>query len=104
MFYYCQTSVLYLYNGMIFSRYLSLLALYLSWTPSLKTGTSPPSCLHLHNRLYILCYYFGGQINSTFLTCTFDFFQVETELIDKLDILVSENKGDEEYKHLFNAM
>jgi hypothetical protein len=32
------------------------------------------------------------------------FFQVETELIDKLDILVSENKGDEEYKHLFNAM
>jgi hypothetical protein len=32
------------------------------------------------------------------------FFQVETELIDKLDILVSENKGDEDYKHLFNAM
>jgi dedicator of cytokinesis protein 3 len=30
--------------------------------------------------------------------------QVETELIDKLDILVSENKGDEEYKQLFNAM
>ena len=34
----------------------------------------------------------------------FTFFQVETELIDKLDILVSENKGDEEYKQLFNAM
>ena len=34
----------------------------------------------------------------------FFLFQVETELIDKLDILVSENKGDEEYKHLFNAM
>ena len=31
-------------------------------------------------------------------------FQVESELIDKLDILVSENKGDEDYKHLFNSM
>ena len=34
----------------------------------------------------------------------FLFFQVETELIDKLDILVSENKGDQEYKQLFNSM
>ena len=32
------------------------------------------------------------------------YFQVETELIDKLDILVSENKGDDDYKQLFNAM
>ena len=31
-------------------------------------------------------------------------FQVETELIDKLDILVSENKGDHEYRQLFDAM
>ena len=30
--------------------------------------------------------------------------QVESELIDKLDSLVSENKGDEEYKELFNTM
>jgi hypothetical protein len=30
--------------------------------------------------------------------------QVECELIDKLDILVSENKGDEDYKHLFSNM
>lgn len=30
--------------------------------------------------------------------------QVETELIDKLDILVSENKGDDEYRRLFDAM
>ncbi|XP_050737688.1 dedicator of cytokinesis protein 3-like isoform X3 [Eriocheir sinensis] len=32
------------------------------------------------------------------------FKQVETELIDKLDILVSENKGDDEYRQLFNTM
>ncbi|XP_042900639.2 dedicator of cytokinesis protein 3 isoform X2 [Parasteatoda tepidariorum] len=32
------------------------------------------------------------------------FKQVESELIDKLDILVSENKGDEEYRQLFNTM
>ena len=30
--------------------------------------------------------------------------QVEKELIDKLDMLVSENKGDNEYKELFNTM
>ena len=35
---------------------------------------------------------------------SFFVLQVETELIDKLDILVSENKGDQEYKHLFNTM
>ena len=27
--------------------------LYLSGTPSRTTGTRPPSCLHLDNRLYI---------------------------------------------------
>ncbi|XP_050737687.1 dedicator of cytokinesis protein 3-like isoform X2 [Eriocheir sinensis] len=32
------------------------------------------------------------------------FKQVETELIDKLDILVSENKGDDEYRQLFNTI
>jgi dedicator of cytokinesis protein 3 len=41
---------------------------------------------------------------NCFNVSSFSIFQVETELIDKLDILVSENKGDEEYKHLFNAM
>ena len=51
--YYRQTSVLFLYNGGIFRGYQSLLALYLSGTPSLKTSTRPPSCLHLNNRLYI---------------------------------------------------
>ena len=35
------------------SLYLSLLALHLSGIISLKTGTSPPSCLLLDNRLYI---------------------------------------------------
>lgn len=34
----------------------------------------------------------------------FYILQVETELIDKLDILVSENKGDDEYRQLFNTM
>ncbi|XP_039296231.1 LOW QUALITY PROTEIN: dedicator of cytokinesis protein 3 [Nilaparvata lugens] len=33
-----------------------------------------------------------------------NFDQVESELIDKLDILVSENKGDDEYRQLFNTM
>lgn len=33
-----------------------------------------------------------------------NFRQVESELIDKLDILVSENKGDDEYRQLFNTM
>ena len=31
----------------------SLLALYLGGTPSQMTGTRPPSCKHLDNRLYI---------------------------------------------------
>ena len=39
-------------NGGIHSGYLCLLALYLSGTPSLMTGTSPPSCLLLNNRLW----------------------------------------------------
>ena len=30
-----------------------LLAFHLSGTPSLTTGTRPPSCIHLHNRLYM---------------------------------------------------
>ncbi|XP_066902048.1 dedicator of cytokinesis protein 3 isoform X2 [Halyomorpha halys] len=33
-----------------------------------------------------------------------NFKQVESELIDKLDVLISENKGDEEYRQLFNTM
>jgi len=33
-----------------------------------------------------------------------NFRQMETELIDKLDILISENKGDEEYRQIFNSL
>jgi len=33
-----------------------------------------------------------------------DFKQFECELIDKLDHLVSKNKGDEEYRQLFSSM
>lgn len=33
-----------------------------------------------------------------------NFRLVESELIDKLDLLISENKGDEEYRELFNTM
>ncbi|XP_043596698.1 dedicator of cytokinesis protein 3 isoform X2 [Bombus pyrosoma] len=32
------------------------------------------------------------------------FKSVESELIDKLDILISENKGDDEYRQLFNTI
>jgi hypothetical protein len=31
-------------------------------------------------------------------------FQVETELIDKLDRLLSQNKGDDQYRELFQNM
>ena len=33
-----------------------------------------------------------------------NFRQVESELIDKLDILISDNKGDDEYRRLFHTM
>ncbi|XP_054273723.1 dedicator of cytokinesis protein 3 isoform X2 [Macrosteles quadrilineatus] len=33
-----------------------------------------------------------------------NFKQVESELIDKLDILISDNKGDDEYRQLFNTI
>ena len=33
-----------------------------------------------------------------------NFKQMETELIDKLDILISENKGDDEYRQIFNSL
>ena len=32
------------------------------------------------------------------------FKQMETELIDKLDILINENKGDDEYLQVFNNL
>lgn len=32
------------------------------------------------------------------------FDRVANELIDKLDLLISENKGDDEYRELFNTM
>ena len=32
------------------------------------------------------------------------FKQMETELIDKLDILITENKGDDEYLQVFNNL
>ena len=33
-----------------------------------------------------------------------NFRQMETELIDKLDILINENKGDDEYRQIFNGL
>nr|CAD7432042.1 unnamed protein product [Timema monikensis] len=41
---------------------------------------------------------------SYFIRARGNFKQVESELIDKLDILISENKGDDEYRQLFNTM
>ena len=38
---------------LFYKQYQSLLALYDIGTPSLKTATSPPSSLHLDNRLYM---------------------------------------------------
>ncbi|CAG2063574.1 unnamed protein product, partial [Timema podura] len=50
----------------------------------------------------------GNFKQVSFWTCYFikvrgNFKQVESELIDKLDILISENKGDDEYRQLFNT-
>nr|CAD7460974.1 unnamed protein product [Timema tahoe] len=65
------------------------------------------------------CYFIrvrGNFQQLSFWTCYFirmrgnfkgvrgNFQQVESELIDKLDILISENKGDDEYRQLFNTM
>ena len=51
VFNYCQTCVLYFASRGILSGYLSLLALHLSGTSSLRAGTRPPSCFNLDNRL-----------------------------------------------------
>ena len=53
VFHYCQTSVLFFFYGGFLSGYWSLLALHLSGTPSLRTGTRPPSCLQLPKRPHI---------------------------------------------------
>ena len=50
-FNYNQTFVLSLTKGGILSGYQSFLALHLSGTPSLKTGTSPPNFQLLDNSL-----------------------------------------------------
>ena len=64
-----------LYNGGIFSEYPNLPAFHLSGTPSLKTGTRPPSCLHLDNHLYIQFKNDRGKLflphrNGTTVPCT----------------------------------
>ena len=61
---------LFLYNGGIFSGQPNLLALYLSGTPSLKTATRPPSCIHLDNRLYMMPGYltFGTRVPAEIWT------------------------------------
>lgn len=57
----------------------------------------------------------GQALRKATLTVFFDMMQceqssrgsfrlVESELIDKLDLLISENKGDDEYKELFSTM
>ena len=49
------TSVLSFTNGGTLSGYLSLLCPIPWWDlPNLATGTSPPSCLHLDNHLYMI--------------------------------------------------
>ncbi len=47
-----------------------------------------------------LCGFRTQILNQTFLSD----IQVEKELIDKLDMLVNDNKGDNEYKELFSTM
>ena len=71
VFNYCQTSVLFFISGGILSGYLSLLALHLCGTPSLRTGSRPPSCFHFNNRPcmykieshFTMLWYFYDQIN-----------------------------------------
>ena len=59
VFNYCQTSVSFFNQRRILSVYQSLLALHLSGTPSLKTGTRPPSCQLLDNCLN-MCFVWPG--------------------------------------------
>ena len=63
VFNYCQTKECFTTVKQVFFSYTTegyyseqpdLLALYLSGTPSLMTGTRPSSCLHLDNGLYII--------------------------------------------------
>ena len=57
----------------------------------------------------------GQALRKATLTVFFDMMQceqasrgsfrlVESELIDKLDLLISENKGDDEYREIFSTM
>ena len=64
-------------NGLILSGYLSLLALQISGTPSLMTGTSPPSCLLLDNHLFIF-FVTRHLVQSPFLTVFFGAISVMT--------------------------
>lgn len=71
-----------------------------------KIGCScktPHPLLRRDQALYVLKISISISYYKKNFFCSY-FFQVETELIDKLDILVSENKGDEDYKILFNQM
>jgi dedicator of cytokinesis protein 3 len=81
---------------------------------SSRTNSAPGHSAHLfrHARLrtstqgklqtgkYLLNEPYKVQWNSNLVI----FCQVESELIDKLDVLVGENKGDDNYKELFNTM
>ena len=58
---YSQTSVLFFITGGILIGYLCLL--HLSRTPSVRTGSRPPSCFHLNNRLYMLAFFQFPPLN-----------------------------------------
>ena len=59
-----------------------------------------------HSYVYesIIIIRFALSITSILNHLLSHFFQVECELVDKLDILVHENKADENYKQLFDTM
>ena len=73
VFNHSQTNVLFFTNGGILGGYSSKLDLHLSGTPSQKTGTSPPSCLLLDNRLYMrapsYCSFELGFTTQLFQSC-----------------------------------
>lgn len=60
--------------------------------------------IELENIIFIACSLFRVQENDCSLTNYFFLIQVEAELIDKLDTLVSEGKGDENYRELFSLL
>ena len=64
----------------------------------------PDQCSWLVSLDLIPCYLFDWLFYLDLLLCRNAYVQVETEVFDKIDDLVSRGQGDEEYKEMFHEM